>query len=321
MKNLLRVLLLGLCTALPAPSWSGSMTLLGVGSPGVAAPTYQGPGDVAGSAATVWGSVARAYNGAYANGTNSLADLKDKNTGTVAICTLRVLTTGFVDLAGNYCTGPNTPALACAAAAGGSCVISKIYNQVSPGTHDAVQATLASMPGITFSNAGINNLPAMDCSVSTAAFVATDVLTISQPITYSAVAKDSGGTDNPTLGANSASQARLGFSGNIAVTSLMRIDAGTAVTQAAAVNVWHAMQGVLNGASSAINVDGTDNGSLNAGTNAYSAVALRVCRDGNGNSGGNQLVPEFGLWPAALDATHRGLVNTNQHSATNGYNF
>jgi hypothetical protein len=36
MKNLLRVLLLGLLVGLPAPGWGGSMTLLGVGSPGAA---------------------------------------------------------------------------------------------------------------------------------------------------------------------------------------------------------------------------------------------------------------------------------------------
>jgi hypothetical protein len=79
----------------------GQSNIIGGGVWGDVKPraSYQGPGDIA-SGATAWGSCVRAYNAAYANGTNSLCDLVDSAAPTTAICTLRVKTNGLVDLTG-----------------------------------------------------------------------------------------------------------------------------------------------------------------------------------------------------------------------------
>ena len=125
---------------------------------GATPPVYQGPGDVA-SGITSGGSVYRAYAAAYANGTNPLADLVDSSTGLTPVCTLRVATTGFADVTKAYCGG-QTPANACAAAAGGGCKITKLYDQPG-GSTGFLQATPANMPAITFND--INGLPAINC--------------------------------------------------------------------------------------------------------------------------------------------------------------
>lgn len=112
--------------------------------PGAAPPaaTYQGPGDVV-SGATAWGSCARVYNASLASTSTSLCDLV-ASTGGAAVCTLRGSSSGKVDLAASYCAG-TTPSAACAAASGGSCKVSKVYDQIGA-TGGFVQATLANMP-------------------------------------------------------------------------------------------------------------------------------------------------------------------------------
>src|SRR5258708_4464076 len=71
--------------------------------------TFQGPGNIV-SGAIAWQSCARVYNASLASTATSLCDLVDSAAPTVVICTLRGTTSGFVDLAGTYCTGSVTPA-------------------------------------------------------------------------------------------------------------------------------------------------------------------------------------------------------------------
>jgi hypothetical protein len=97
------------------------------------------------------------------------------------------------------------------------------------------------------------------------------------------------------------------------------VTAGTALTASGATdNTWYSLQGLFNNASSAINVNGSDaTGSANAG--AFSAVAFRLCRAGSTQLNGK--IAEAGMWAATSNATDRGNLSTNQHSAANGYNF
>jgi hypothetical protein len=142
-------------------------------------PTYTGPGDVFSTSPYAWFSCARGYNGAYANGTNSLCDVVITSTGVVA-CTIRVATTGFADLSGAYCAGSTTLATACAA----GCSVTKMYNQVSPGTCDVVQATLASMPLLLLNSTPTGTLPAVQASGVVGTMQVSTCAAKSQPIAF-----------------------------------------------------------------------------------------------------------------------------------------
>lgn len=298
--------------AIGARAWWQSIQQISIS----AGSSFQGPGDVV-AGATAWGSCARAYNAAYANGTNPLCDLKDKTTGTVAICTLRVLTTGFVDLVGSYCVGSTTPSAACAAAAGGACIVSKAYDQTGNGNH-FTNATVAQMPPLAFNALG--GLPGLLTANATVSILATGNLTIAQPFTFSAVANRTAvvGSTTSIIGAGTSANVAMGWP---STTGLAQLSAGSFITATAANTTFHAMQGIINGAApnSILTIDGLDTtGSSGAGT--ISAEPVRLVRGGgSGTPDGN--VMEGGIWPNAFDGTQRTNMNTNQHSAANGYNF
>jgi hypothetical protein len=293
-----------------ATSFGGSMGLLGVGG-GSAAPTYQGPGDIV-TGATAWGSCARAYNAAYANGTNPMCDLVDSAAPTVVICTLRVKTTGFVDLTGTYCTGSVTPATKCAAATGGKCNISQIYDQSSGGsnTNPWTQATAASQPTLTF--AALNSLPVITCASSQV--LATTYSPTSNSYGMSvAYIRTSGTAQGGAFGTQSGGGV-LGAGGS---ANTAFISNGTVVTETATDSAWHGLQGTFLNPSSALNVDGTDFPTLSAGTVGLSSI-LRFCRGAATELLGE--VAEGGVWPStAFTSTQRGNLYNNMHGA-NGYN-
>lgn len=296
-----------------SPASSGSMLLTGVGPPPAVASSFQGPGDIV-SGATIWGSCARVYQASLASTATSLCDLKDKTTGTVAICTLRGSSTGFVDLAGSYCAGSATPAVACAAAAGGSCVVSKIYNQITPGTLDFTQATLGNMPALTFS--ALNGLPGLTSTNAASTNIQTAATTQAPPYSVSSVWIRTSGTANSTgaCGGNLG-----GFLGNPAVASTVFFQGPTGAAQVGSIadNSYHAVQGVsaAGAGNSFVTPDGVDTSGTTSGT--ISAVSIRIARNGLSLDG---TIMECGLWPSAFTAGNRTSLNTNQHGA-NGYNF
>jgi hypothetical protein len=283
--------------------------------------SYSGPGDVV-SGATAWGSCARAYNAAYANGTNPLCDLVDTSAGGTAICTLRVLTTGFVDLAGSYCTGSTTPAAACAAAAGGACRVSKIYDQTGT-TTGWVNATNSQRPVLTFS--ALNSLPGWTCTAAANSFLATNAaITIATPpITYVAVAKRTANftTLQAMLGWGTAPNSSLSFNTSANTAAISQNGAGFATLGSLTDSSFHAVQGFVDatGLAGVLSADGTDGSSASVGTDAVSSRALRVCRFAGGSSLDGVMM-EAGIWAVALDGTQRGNLNSNMHG-TNGYNF
>src|ERR1700732_3971891 len=132
--------------ALSAPRAQFNGCAAGFCSPNVAVAGFQGPGNIT-SGAIEFVSAGRAYNAAYAASNGSFADLVATGNGAV-VCTLKALTTGFVNLTSSACAG-QTPAAACAAANGGACSVTKLYDQTGTG-NNVVQATLANMPALTF---------------------------------------------------------------------------------------------------------------------------------------------------------------------------
>lgn len=309
-------LLLSLIVALvPAPADSGGMMLLGAGKPAAGA-SYQGPGDIV-SGALIWGSCARVYNASLASTATSLCDLVDTTTGAVAICTLRGSSTGFVDLAGSYCTGSTTPAVACAAAAGGACRVSKVYDQIG-GTSGYVQATNAQRPVLTFSV--LNSLP---CATGTGA--ANTNLTSSSTFTqtqwtWTSVAKRTSSAQAGVIGASGGFNGYLGFTA-VADTAGLTSNNVTFVTLGSVTDsAFHALQGVMDpgGAGGTLAVDGVE-ASGAVGIATMSVNTSRVMRLAAGASLPGDWC-EGGLWPSLFNGTQRTNMNSNIHG-TSGYNF
>lgn len=306
MKKIL-ALVVGLCLApIGAHAWWQSVAQQSVTS----AATYQGPGDVV-SGATVWGSCARVYTAAQASTATSLCDLV-AITGGAAVCTLRGSSTGLVDLAASYCAG-TTPAAACAAASGGACRVTKVYDQTGSGNH-FIQAALAQMPALAF--AAINSLPVLRCTNAASTSMATGNLTQAQSYSMSTVFNRTGSvtTLSAAIGALSAG----GLVGGSTSANTSTANSGANLTRTGNDNAFHAIQGVMNNLTGANNTDGSDTtGSTGGG--AFSATALRICRTSSGVSS-DMDVAEGGLWPIGFDATQRTNMNANQHGS-NGYNF
>jgi len=276
--------------------------------------SYQGPGDIT-SGAIAFYSAGRAYNAAYAASNGNLADLVATGNGT-AVCTLKALSTGYVNLTSSACAG-QTPAAACAAANGGTCSITKLYDQTGTGNH-VVQATLANMPALTFN--AQNGLPCPAGTNNAATQLATaGSITQAQPFTFIAVANRTGSvTTNQFIFDNSAAQNFLRFS---AAANSVVAGSNTGVTLTANDNAFHAMLAVANGAiSSLFAVDS----SANISTSTLGTFGLASNQFYMGRNTGVGLLSGFvceaGIWPADLNASYQAML-ANMRSATNGWNF
>lgn len=206
------------------------------------AATFQGPGDIV-SGALIWGSCARVYNASLATTATSLCDLVDTSVGGTAICTLRGSSTGFVDLTGSYCTGSATPAVACAAAAGGACRVSKVYDQIGGTSGWNLPAINAQRPVLSFNV--LNGLPGLTgTSAANTNLTTTTTFTQAQPWTWVGVAERTSGTSaiNAIIGASGSFNGYLGFF-SATNTVVLTSDAGTNLTQGSvADNSFHAIQ-------------------------------------------------------------------------------
>lgn len=279
---------------------------------------YQGPFDATGVANYAWVSGSRAYSAAYAAGGNKAIKVVDTATGALS-CDVVFLATGFPDLSTTYCTG-NTLSVTtfCTVTHPAGCSVTTAYDQTGNG-HDFIEATLANMPLYAFS--ALNGNPAINCgngSSNIFVLVTATNNNLAQPLSYSAVWKRTGaGTNSGAAFASSGGNTGIGnpTAGNLGV-----IFAGTAVTFAVTDGNWHGLQAVLNGATSAYNIDGSDTTGVNAGTTATGASAsFGLCRGGVGTGTGQLggLVAEGGTYPSAtaISATVRGQLYTNQHLA------
>lgn len=291
---------------------AGGLQFPGPGMPAASAAAFVGVGDVVATWAA-WGSCARVFTAAQATTSTSLCDLVDTSSRAAVICTLRGSSTGFVDLAGSYCTGGLTPAAKCAAATGGVCAVAKVYDQTG-NSRDWTRAD-GNQPTLTFSAVG--GLPGLTCTNAAASQMNSPSFTIAQPYSVSVVAKRTGSTGTITsiLGENSGGSINFGYAASVNTANL---SSPTALTATASDSAFHAMQGVANSASSELVVDGAST-SGNSGTTGIT-VGVRICRSSAGNSIDGQVM-EVGVWSGALNATQYGNINTNQHSAANGYNF
>lgn len=245
-------------------------------------------------------------------------------TGGAAVCTLRATTTGYVDLTA-YCPGSLTPAAACAAASGGSCRLTKLYDLVA-GTNPFIQATLANMPNVVFST--LNGLPAVQCvSANSTNLTTTSTVTIAQPYYLTAVYERTASFTSlaSALGVSGLSMV---FGSNTSANNALLTSASPSLlatmsdgTGPSDFTHFHSMIGIANNTTSVLTIDGADT-SGSAGALGITALGLRFCR-GNAVATPDGYVMEgyFGPSATSLSSGDRTAINSNQHSATSGYNF
>jgi hypothetical protein len=257
--------------------------------------SYSGPGDVV-SGALYYGGL-NAYNATYASpGTNPCADLRRLSDS--ATMTMNILATGAADVA-----------TAQTWVGGSSAVITKLYDQTG-NSHHVTQATTTQQPALTFGASGLgSNQPAITFVLANNQFLTSGNVTQLQPMTMAAMVQ-------PTVAENaiffSVMTTYNGVWMQAVSTPTLQINGGTALNSGAiTTGSWYRSQGVFNGASSGITVNGTTT-SGNAGTQQASAVPINVGGDAS------QIADAFtgsvcavGLWPSAFNSTQLGNMDTN----------
>jgi hypothetical protein len=314
----LSILLAALLGAVTPVSAQFGGCLGACGTVAFSAPSYQGPGDTFSTSVVGAYSCAEAYTAAYASGGGNACDLVDSAAPTTVICTLKFLATGKVDLASASCTGSVTPATKCAAATGGVCNISKVYDQSGNG-RDMIQVTAANQPTLLLSSTPTSTLPAINCgtAASNISLQIAGTITQGMPFTMFAVMirtsdfTSTGGAMGGILGSN------IQGIGSGSSANTVTMSNGNVTSAAATDSVWHAVGGLANGASGAINVDGSDS-TVNTGVNSFSAAAFRLCRGNSAQYPGR--IAEAIFYGATTTSTDRGNLSTNAHSSGR-YNF
>jgi Alpha-L-arabinofuranosidase B, catalytic len=218
------------------------------------AASYSGPGDVVSGATAFYGL--RAYNLAYATGTNNAITIRRTSDSTST--NILILTTGALDVA--------TATSFCAST---TCFASTIYDQI--GGKNVSQSTTTQQPQLTFNCLNTSRPCLTFAGASNQELTALSFTSASQPITISFVGERTGTFTSTNTVFGSLGVVQVGF-GTAANTSFEYANS-TVVTTAAADNALHAVQSVFNGASSTINVDGVTSGSLNPGASGVGSQA------------------------------------------------
>lgn len=176
------------------------------------------------------------------------------------------------------------------------------YDQSGNG-RDLTQATDANRPAIVLGALGV--WPCMEFTTATMALLAAGNVTPATGLaSFSVVGNRTVGTGAATLLRQNGNANRIGTS---SVANTWRIVGGTSgsVAAAAADAAWHAAIGVMNGASSLINIDGTETTGTAAGSTAAGAPGC----SGQASTTTRQI--ECVMWDnLMLSAAERaGLVN------------
>jgi hypothetical protein len=254
---------------------------------------YVGPGDVVASATAWWGL--RCYNTAY---TGNVADVWDASTGSTTETLLTCSAGGTINQT------INSLATTCAV----SCDIKTLYDQTGHG-NDMTRAANAGRPLFTLSGLGSFSVATFGSMANIFLQTAGSIATGSQPYTLSGVYKNTGASQSPLLGGSGSGvpQIGAGISANNAY-----LYAGTVASAAATDSSFHAVQGILNGASSVLYVDGSSH-TVNAGTGAATTVFVMGSDDGSTHFMAGAMV-EAGLWPIGFSGAQQASMNSNQHS-------
>lgn len=277
------------------PVWAQpQIMLLGVGASGQ---SFVGAGDIDTGAFGWWGL--RAYSGLKA-GTKAANVC---NASDVSCVDINTLANGKFDVV----TAQASP-LSCTS---GACTIKTLYDQTgstncSSSACDLTQATISLRPTLTFNCLG-TTLPCA-AFTSTQSLKNTTGITSTQPYTMSAVGeRTSSFTSSECLLCAVGGTPSLGFS---TTANAVFVVAGTGVSLTGNPDsAFHAIQGLLNGASSILYSDGVSSGTVSAGTSTATTLCVGACttRFLTGN------FVEAGIWPGSLSANF-STMNSNQHT-------
>jgi hypothetical protein len=203
------------------------------------------------------------------------------------------------------CTGftgcPWDSAAALAHCAATTCFIRTWYAQA--GTLDLVQTTPASQPSLIFNCNGA--LPCIQTTAGT--FLASAATpTPSGVVSISAVGNRSAGTGLCAFRQNGNANR---VSATPAVANQWQLAGTGSLAPTANDNVWHAVQGVINGAASVISIDGTETTGTVTGT--VTAAAVQV----TGSASTTCNFAEYVYWdPYQLTPAERTALRANQKS-------
>lgn len=276
----------------------------------VSSGAFAGALDINGSAFVFWST--RCGATAY---TGNVVDIWDGATGN----TTETLVT--CSAGGTLNTGsPTALATTCTV----SCRAKFVYDQSGAnncaGACDLTQATNANRPLVTISCLSGKMCLAFDGSVScmnvtlagaqAQAYTATTVFNRTGGVTTLAAIFGNNSGNNLQLGGNSSANQVYAFSGSAVQTATANDNAS------------HAMQTLFNGASSSFYIDGSLTNM--AGSPGASSIAAANIGIGSQNTcGGNFWTGnwfETGVWNGDKSANN-STMNSNQHSATSGWNF
>lgn len=262
---------------------------------------YTGPGDVVSGAVAWWGLRAYSTAAAGAKAANICNSLD------AACADINSLSNGNFDTT----TAQGSP-LNCGST-GGVCTVKTLYDQTgankcnsNTSPCDLTQSTIALRPVLTFSCSG--SLPCMTWTITQTIKSATGISAAAQPISISAVSERTGSTTSfsDITSGDPSGGTQFGFA---STTNTALLYGGSVATKSSVNdNAIHAMQGLLNGASSVIYVDGSSS-NVSAGTNAPSSS---FCM-GNCNNGLAGISMEAGWWSGDKSASFSSM-NSNQHS-------
>lgn len=265
----------------------------GAGKKASPAAAYSGPGDVVASAAAWYGL--RAYSTA------------DRGNRLMNVC--NVADVACADLSSDATTG----ALVISTIGGSSCsivtcTIKTMYDR-SGNSYDVTQATIAQRPSLIASC--VNSLPCARFNAANPFLTNTGTASFNQVLTISTVDARKGATSTVTVVFAMGGQVVF----HVGANTLGLFSAGT-TTVTANDSVWHATQGVFNGASSVINVDGTGT-TVNPG----SGGGTTIVQIGDAVRTINFDFTEGGMWASSFSAGNRTSMCQNQQAYWGSGNF
>ena len=274
-----------------------NLPLMGVGG-GAACLAYSGPGDQVASAAAWYGT--RGYSSArVSGGTQKSVNIIRASDST----TKDILIT---------CSGGFDTATANTFCNATTCKVVTWYDQTGNG-HDVTQATDGARPALTFSD--LNSIPCLHFSGRVATLQGS-IGSTSRPVSFAAVVNfDDTASSNPVItiatSANSDPDFIQSTINTISIWETAELRTGTFTD-----TTWGAASAVANGASSAIEINGTrTTGNTSTAGAASTSIALGAHTDGNQKAA--EHICEAGMWASAISSTDQGNLNTNMRNYWN----
>lgn len=269
------------------PTWAATHV------PGSAPPSYTGPGDII-AFSSYWGL--RAYSNATIG--NNVIRLRESGGNTEQ---------DFVSISGG---GLDLAAIATFKGANNLFVVTW-YDQV--GSNTLTQSTTALQPAFTLSGLGSLPVVAFTRSSNTRVTRTNAAATLSQPVTFYGVTKNTdstGGFYSAAWLASGNSNAQMGTGFNSGNALVLDHEQANNVQIANSVNNWHTVQGLFNGASSSAIVSdaGTPaTGTLTTTAPVNTSFSLTIGAYGNGGSAFLGEMMEVGIIAANASSSASAL--------------